>query len=122
MAYNNYGCLLRRLDKHSEAKEMFIKALSIDAKFVMAQRNLDRANQRERDIQNGVDPSERDRRSRNHQRSGNKHYASGKSNNAGRTNTNDGQEKTRHFNRVSSKNKLQVDADDSEDKNACLVM
>mmetsp|Transcript_39230 Transcript_39230/g.62671 ORF Transcript_39230/g.62671 Transcript_39230/m.62671 type:complete len:572 (-) Transcript_39230:334-2049(-) len=50
MAYNNYGCLLRRLEKHSEAKQMFAKALSIDPKFVMAKRNLDRAEQKEKGI------------------------------------------------------------------------
>ncbi len=52
MAYNNYGCLLRRLDKHTGAKEMFAKALSIDPKFVMAKRNLDRAQMKEK----GIDP------------------------------------------------------------------
>jgi len=48
MAYNNYGCLLRRLEKHDRAKMMFAKALSIDPKFVMAKRNLDRAHQKEK--------------------------------------------------------------------------
>merc|ERR1711972_1146790 len=50
MAYNNYGCLLRRLELHSRAKEMFAKALSIDPKFVMAKRNLVRAEQKEKGI------------------------------------------------------------------------
>merc|ERR1712083_234197 len=47
MAFNNYGCLLRRLEQHDRAKLMFAKALSIDPKFVMAKRNLDRAEQKE---------------------------------------------------------------------------
>jgi len=52
MAYNNYGCLLRRLEKHKGAKEMFAKALSIDPKFIMAARNLERANNKEQNTQN----------------------------------------------------------------------
>merc|ERR1712157_636772 len=50
MAYNNYGCLLRRLEKHDGAKQMFAKALSIDPKFLMAKRNLDRAHNKEKGI------------------------------------------------------------------------
>merc|ERR1712157_200717 len=53
MAYNNYGCLLRRLEKHDGAKQMFAKALSIDPKFLMAKRNLDRAHNKEKGIVNG---------------------------------------------------------------------
>lgn len=55
MAYNNYGCLLRRLEQHDRAKMMFAKALSIDPNFVMAKRNLDRAEQKEKgqDTYNG---------------------------------------------------------------------
>ncbi|ETO29462.1 hypothetical protein RFI_07657 [Reticulomyxa filosa] len=40
MAYNNYGCLLRRLERYDDAIKMFEKALTIDPKFVMAKRNL----------------------------------------------------------------------------------
>merc|ERR1712228_240044 len=53
MAYNNYGCLLRRLEKQDAAKQMFAKALSIDPKFLMAKRNLDRAHNKERGIVDG---------------------------------------------------------------------
>lgn len=50
MAFNNYGCLLRRLEQHDGAKVMFAKALAIDPKFVMAKRNLDRAEQKEKGL------------------------------------------------------------------------
>jgi len=40
MAYNNYGCLLRRVEKFDEARKMFEKALSMDCNFIMAKKNL----------------------------------------------------------------------------------
>jgi len=52
MAYNNYGCLLRRLQRFDEAKTMFQKALVIDPKFAMAIRNLKRLGNNDNDNDN----------------------------------------------------------------------
>ncbi len=53
MAYNNYGCLLRRLERFEEAQTMFEHALRIDPKFQMAERNLDRCKEKMRIKENG---------------------------------------------------------------------
>jgi len=45
MAYNNYACLLRRLQRFEESLKTFQSALDIDPNFIMAKRNMKRTHE-----------------------------------------------------------------------------